>query len=117
MDVYREQTIKMIIKNLSKSSNNESLRESSSRGAKQTQHATLGGILEQQKKLRKSDSLRALVDGLTVVHNSNSCAMRTHVKCTLKTGERGIGSLIFSGFPCFSHCFKKQGLECGCACL
>lgn len=117
MDVYREQTIKMIIKKLSESTNNESLRESPSRGAKQTQHATSEGILEQQKKLRKSDSLRALVDGLMVVHNSNRCAMRTDVKCTLKPGERGIGSLIFLIFPCFSHCFKKQGSECGCACL
>lgn len=43
--------------------------------------------------------------------------MRTDVKCTLKPGEHGIGSLIFSIFPCFSHYFKKQGLECGCACL
>lgn len=107
MDVYREQTVKMIIKKLSKSTNNESLRESPSRGTKQTQHATLEGILKQRKKLRKSDSLRALVDGLMVVHNSNRCAMRTDVKCTLKPGERGIGSLIFLIFPCFSHCFKK----------
>lgn len=117
MDVYREQTIKMIIKKLSKSTNHENLRETPSRGAKQTQHATLEGILEPQKKLRKSDSLRVLVDGLMVVHNSNRCAMRTDVKCTLKPGERGIGSLIFSMFPCFSHCFKKRGSECGCACL
>ena len=63
MDVYRGQTIKMIMKKLSKSSDNESLRDSPSRGAKQMQHVTLEGILKQQKKLRKSDSLWASVDG------------------------------------------------------